>query len=304
MSLLKLGGQSDRTICYGDFCADLACHRVLDCGASRGADRSDDDDAFGVGGLPMRMTALAVHIIAGGLGILAGFVALFAAKGATLHRKSGIAFVVAIITMGLMGAMMAAVWGRAPTSNVPVGVLTAYLVVTALTTVRPPSAGSRWLDRGLMLVALAVCLALYTFGAEAFASPKGNVNDIPAVPFFVFGSVALLASVGDLRMIRSGGVQVIHGAPRLARHLWRMCFALLIAAFSFFLGQAQVIPKPIRIMPLLAIPPLVVLVALLYWLWRVRTGWSPHGAVGVGARRAEVPARRGGPIALQPLARP
>jgi hypothetical protein len=31
--------------------------------------------------------------------------------------------------------------------------------------------------------------------------------------------------------------------------LWRMSFALLIAAFSFFLGQAKVIPKPIRIIP-------------------------------------------------------
>ena len=31
---------------------------------------------------------LLVHIVAGGLGLLSGYVALSAAKGATLHRKS------------------------------------------------------------------------------------------------------------------------------------------------------------------------------------------------------------------------
>ena len=233
----------------------------------------------------MRMTALAAHIIAGGLGIVFGLVALFAAKGARLHRKSGMLFVYTILTMSVLGAAMAAVWGRAPTSNVPVGLLTANLVMTGLTTVRPPSAGSRWLDLGLMLVATAVGLALFTFGVEAFASPKGNLNGIPVGPFFIFGSIALLASAGDLRMMRSGGIQATRGAPRLVRHLWRMCTALLIAAFSFFLGQAKVIPKPIRIIPLLAIPPLVVPAAMVYWLWRVRRGWT-FGAVG-GASAAE-----------------
>jgi hypothetical protein len=104
---------------------------------------------------------------------------------------------------------------------------------------------------------------------------------MPAFPFLVFGSVGLLAGVGDLRLIRSGGVQTIRGARRLTRHLWRMSFALLIAAFSFFLGQAKVIPKPIRIIPLLAIPPLVVLAALLYWMWRVRIRRSLRGLVVV-----------------------
>ena len=49
-----------------------------------------------------------------------------------------------------------------------------------------------------------------------------------------------------------------------------LSFALLLAAFSFFIGQAKVIPQPYRIMPLLLIPPLTVLAALFYWLWRMR----------------------------------
>jgi hypothetical protein len=39
---------------------------------------------------------------------------------------------------------------------------------------------------------------------------------------------------------------------------------------SFFLGQAQVIPEPLRITPLLVAPVLAVLLTLLYWVWRVR----------------------------------
>jgi uncharacterized membrane protein len=235
----------------------------------------------------MRMTALAIHIIAGSLGIIFGFVALYAAKGAKLHRKSGMLFVYTLTTMALMGATMAAVWGRDPASNIPVGLLTAYLVITGLTAVRPPSSGMRQLDLGLMLVALAVGLELFTFGIMAVESPGHMLSGNP-VPFFIFGSIALLASVGDIRLIRSGGSRAVRGAPRLARHLWRMCTALLIAAFSFFLGQAKVIPKPIRIPSLLVIPPLVVLVAMLYWLWRVRIRRNLRG---IASRSTAVAAR-------------
>ena len=217
----------------------------------------------------MRMTTLAVHIIAGGLGIILGFVALFAVKGLALHRQSGNMFVYAMLAMSLLGATIAAVWGVAPQSNVPAGLLTAYLVITGLTTVRPPPGWSPRLDIGVMLVAVAVGLANLSFALKTLGSPNTAVHWL-AIPFLIFATLALLASAGDVRLIRAGGVHTIRGARRVARHLWRMSLALLIAAFSFFLGQAKIIPKPYRIVPLLMIPPLVVLAALLYWLWRVR----------------------------------
>ena len=68
-------------------------------------------------------------------------------------------------------------------------------------------------------------------------------------------------------MMRSGPLE---GARRIARHLWRMSFALFIAALSFFIGQAKVLPEAIRIPGLLALPVLAVLVTMFYWLWRVR----------------------------------
>jgi len=102
------------------------------------------------------------------------------------------------------------------------------------------------------------------------------MNGVPPGMIFLFATVALLGALGDIRMMLAGGLR---GAHRIARHLWRMCFALFIAAGSFFLGQAQVFPKPIRIYPLLAIPALLPLVLLLYWLARVLfTQWYQRRA--------------------------
>nr|WP_314862265.1 hypothetical protein [uncultured Undibacterium sp.] len=65
----------------------------------------------------------------------------------------------------------------------------------------------------------------------------------------------------------------ILGSQRLVRHLWRMCFAMLIATGSFSTGQMQVFPTIMRKsnlqgIPVLAIPILLVLVTTLYCLRR------------------------------------
>jgi len=43
------------------------------------------------GPAPLSMMLLA-HVLAGAVGIVTGYLALYAAKGSTLHRKSGIYF--------------------------------------------------------------------------------------------------------------------------------------------------------------------------------------------------------------------
>lgn len=226
--------------------------------------------------------AYVVHILAGMLGLLSGYVALYSAKGATVHRRSGMLFVCTMLPMCAAGVAMAIGRGVAPDINVPAAVLTASLVVTALTTVRPPSRLTRGLDRVAMLAVLAVGAASLAFGIEAVAN-GGTRKGMPAFPFFMFAVVGLLAGIGDLRRMRSGPLR---GTPRLRRHLWRMSFALFIAALSFFIGQARVIPKPVRIMPLLALPVVAVLVTMLYWLWRVRVRRAVGAPAHVGARAA------------------
>ena len=211
-------------------------------------------------------TTLVLHIIAGALGLVFGYVALFAVKGGPLHRRTGTLFVYTMLALSVLGIVMAVGRGVAPAVNVPAALLTSYLVITALTTVQPPFARSRWLDVGALLLVLAVSMANITFGIEAIAG-GGKRHGIPAFPFLMFAVIGLLASVGDFRVIRSGALT---GTSRVARHLWRMCYALFIAATSFFIGQAKVIPKVIRIPGLLALPILAVVIAMFYWLWRVR----------------------------------
>lgn len=221
----------------------------------------------------MRATLL-VHILAGSIGLLAGYLALYAAKGAPLHRKAGMVFVAVMLTMSVTGAVLAVLHGTWMVINVPAGITTAYLVVTALATVRPPTAGSRRLEFAAMLVALALGGTMLTLGFDTIV--RGNAEKIPAFPFFLFGLIGLLGGIGDLRRRRSPAPR---GVVRITRHLWRMSLALFIAAMSFFLGQADVIPKPIRIPPLLALPPVAVLVTMLYWVWRIRLRRSGRGIV-------------------------
>jgi uncharacterized membrane protein len=222
-----------------------------------------------------------VHIAAGSIALVSGFVALYAAKGGTVHRKIGRVFVYAMLVMAATGAVIGAV--RGSDGSTIAGVMTCYLVITALTTVNRPAGWSRRLDVALMVLALGVGLTSVTLGFLTVASPTGRRNGLPPFPFFMFGVVGLLAGIGDVRMIWSG---VARGASRLARHLWRMSWALWIATSSFFLGQAKVIPEPIRIPALLALPVVLVLGTMLYWLWRVRIKQSLRGIVSVSAREA------------------
>jgi hypothetical protein len=89
-------------------------------------------------------------------------------------------------------------------------------------------------------------------------------------PFFLFGILGVSGAIGDFKTMRAG---VLRGAPRLSRHLWRMCMALFITAASFFSIRARVaaiLPAPLTTPALRALPVVLVLVTMFYWLWRVR----------------------------------
>ena len=117
-----------------------------------------------------------VHIAAGSLALIAGYVALYASKGAPLHRRAGMVFVYSMVTMCVAGALISAVRGVAMKLNIPVAFLTAYLVVTSLTTVRPVAKRARALHVGGMVVALNVWTAYTTFGISAALSSSSGAG--------------------------------------------------------------------------------------------------------------------------------
>lgn len=210
---------------------------------------------------------LLIHIAAGGVALIFGFIALFAAKGASLHRRSGIVFVFAMVTLGLTGAVVAVLHDIA--ANVIGGVLSAYMVVTALTTLKKREERSRRLDVAAIVVAFAIAAASLAIAMDAISAGRGSSDGATALMYMIFGTISLLSGISDIRVMRAGGVQ---GTRRIRRHLWRMCFALFIASGSYFLGQADTIPKPLRIYPLLSLAALLPLFMMFFWLWRVRTG--------------------------------
>ena len=204
---------------------------------------------------------LGIHVAAGGLAIVLGAVALSVKKGGTIHRRSGQVFVCAMFVLGITAAILGNVFG---------GLMTLYFVGTAFLTVRPESPWTR--RSNLVALSLAVVLALLDIvgGVKAFNSPRGTLDGVPFGMLFFLATIMLLAAIGDVRVIRSG---MPSGRPRLARHLWRMCFALFIAAGSFFSIRARVakvLPEPFTTAPMRALPILLLFGAMFYWLWRVR----------------------------------
>jgi len=80
------------------------------------------------------------------------------------------------------------------------------------------------------LVVIALSVIDLILGFKAFTSPDGTINSVPFfMPFFI-ATITALAAVGDVRRLRLG---TLPAAPRLARHLWRMCFALFMECTPF-----------------------------------------------------------------------
>lgn len=222
---------------------------------------------------------LLMHIAAGLLALIAGAIALFARKGASWHRRSGLLFAVAMLFMSSSGALMAAwKWERI---SMLAAALTAYLVCTGVLTVRRTVAESRALHTLLMLFAFATAAAGYVVAFDVLSVAK-TARWAPM--FFAFASVALIGALLDLRLLRAGSIA---GAHRLARHLWRMGLALWIATMSFFLGQSKLFPAALRESGLLALPVIGVALMLLYWLlrvyWKQRTAAPAARAVAAAA---------------------
>lgn len=213
----------------------------------------------------MRLPLLVLHIAAGTLGMLSGFVAVFFRKGSRRHRVAGNVFVISMLSLSLSGVYLA--FMKSQPGNVLGGTLTFYLVATAWITARRRNGEPGIFDWGALLVAMAVTAVNLTYGIEAAIGQTGLKYGYSPGPYFFLGSVALLAAIGDVRMlVRSG----ISGTPRVARHLWRMCFALFIAASSIFLARQQVFPALLRKTGVLLLLSFLPLILMIFWLFRVR----------------------------------
>jgi hypothetical protein len=160
-----------------------------------------------------------------------------------VHRKSGILFVFAMLTMGISGSILALRQGFGP--NIFGGLTSVYFVTTALTTVRPVSVWTRRLNLGAVVLALAVALVEIALGVTASASPHFSLNGVPAPMLFFLASVTLMGSIGDVRVMRSG--------PLRGRPQWRDLLLLVGPGSECHLGHRpqhvhqRLAPEPARV---------------------------------------------------------
>ena len=221
---------------------------------------------------------LVVHICGGTLGLLSGTAAMSFRKGSPRHVLAGKVFVASMLTMAAVAVYLGIV--RHQPNNTGSGILTFYLIGTAWLTARRRDGETSRFDWVALLIPLAIGIFNWVYGLKVLRGGANSVDGVPVGMMLFMGSICLLAAAGDVRMLVGGGVL---GAKRIARHLWRMCFGLFIAAGSFFLGPSN---RPLRLLSavglgqhlspalfstaLYSILSILPLILLIFWLVRIR----------------------------------
>jgi uncharacterized membrane protein len=208
---------------------------------------------------------LILHISGASTGLIAGSVALLARKGGRIHRVAGTVFFVAMLAMGSAAAVTAPF--LPDRFSALMGLFVVYLTATAwLVVQRKPGQIGRF-ERWAVVLPVFVALGDFAFAWIGRSQPRGLLDGEPSQIGWIMGSIAVLAALCDLSMIRRGGVT---GAQRTARHLWRMTLVLAIT-WGSFAGQPKAQPAFLKGSSLIALPALIVLALLFYWL--ARTLW-------------------------------
>jgi len=221
------------------------------------------------------LLAFVFHIGGGTIGLLSGTAAVLAAKGGRLHRLAGNVFFVSMTVMAVFAICLGLLIPN-QIVNAFIGTFVLYLVATAWLTVRRGEERSGLAEKAALAVALVLLapFAILSFQLATGLPPlfksamplKGPV----LVAIYSFTAVLAIAAAGDAKVVFRGGIS---GAPRIARHLWRMCLGLTLATGSAFTnGLSRLIPGPepwfflyVQFIPL---------ALLVFWMIRVRlTGW-------------------------------
>jgi hypothetical protein len=233
---------------------------------------------------------LGIHIASGVLALPLGTIAVAARKGGPLHVRAGTGFFASMLVLAITAAILEAFRTTLPGSPVA-AVFVCYLVLTAWVTARRRDGRSGRFEIAAGAVALMIAAASVWDGFSGRVTPEG-----PG-PVFVLAALCLIAGLLDLSMVR----RKLSPVARIARHLWRMCFAFFIAIFSFLVQPAvqDLMPAGLRGSPVLLVLAFVPLAVMAFWLVRVRFGKRFREAVGPAAEtRGPSPAAAEAPASL------
>jgi hypothetical protein len=134
-------------------------------------------------------------------------------------------------------------------------------VATSWAAARRRDGTTGWFER------VACAAALILGGLMLWGAFAGATTPAGRGPVFAVTGLVLLAGLLDLNAILRAPLSP---ARRIARHLWRMCFAFFIATGSFFLGQQDVLPQAVRGSPALFVLAFAPFAVMAFWLVRMR----------------------------------
>ncbi|WP_019029349.1 hypothetical protein [Colwellia piezophila] len=200
------------------------------------------------------------HIIAGVLVLLCGFTALFSGKGLKLHKQAGNIFFIAMVTLSLSAAYLEVKLGDFPI----MGVLSLYFASTSWASVKRQAGKIGRFEYAAFFCISIVAITFYKWAWDITYNGQVLEGTLPLAGYFIFGTFAAFAATLDLTMLIRGGVI---GSHRIARHLWRMCFAFIMAILSFL--DQDIFPDFIVDTGLLWLTLLLPLLMMFYWLLRL-----------------------------------
>ena len=203
-----------------------------------------------------------IHIAAGIAAIPLGTIAVAARKGGPVHSRAGGGFAVSMLVLGITAAILAPFKSPPDLALTIGGVMVCYFVATAWMAARRRDGTTGKFE----IVACVAALGAAPVILWLSLSQSANMPAGPS-PGIVFAALCLIAGVGDLKAVRR---KKLSAGQRLARHLWRMCFAFFIATGSFFLGQQDVLPAAMRGSPWLFVLAFAPIAVMLFWLARLR----------------------------------
>lgn len=221
-----------------------------------------------------------VHVAAGIAALGSGTLAVTVRKGGAVHALTGTWFFASMLVLGATASLLEPL--RDPPGSPIGGLIVCYFVATAWLAARRRSGIPSRFEKIACAAILAIALAVIGKGIQMAMS--GVPPSAPPGPgaLLMLGGFCLAAGLGDLRFILRGNLTP---KQRIARHLWRMLFALFIATGSFFLGQQQVLPQAMRGSPVLLVLAFAPFLLMLFWLVRVRFFGVPRRAAPlVGAQ--------------------
>jgi hypothetical protein len=190
----------------------------------------------------MTWLAFGFHIAGGAVALVAGWLTLFVRKGGRLHRAAGNVFFVAMLIMAVFADYLAVAMPD-QIVNLFIGTFTFYLVATAWLTVRRKEGTTGLPEKIAFLVIACLCapFAILSFqlatGLTPFLKSAVPFKGPVLIAIYGFTAVTAIAAIADAKVLMAGGIS---GAPRIARHLWRMCVGLTLATGSAFTNGLRV----------------------------------------------------------------